>query len=379
MSANFVDALLGYELYVLSRGTASREDINKHLEGNKRVSISPRTYQHYKKLMANGFRSYVPINRFDVSQALGKLQLAADRRRYSRHKVETPATISSDGINWHECKIIDISLVGFGIYTLEKFRVRPGSQVWIQMGGYSPILSFIAWQAHDDTGTRLGVRAIEFIDNFKITSTKEIDDLRLQGLLVIYREIDDHIDWKYLVHILEKGTELIESIADLLLEIGRAAGEELTPSRPILESIQFGSPGGVEIKIDFGVAEILKVIVESIQNLGLKRSRYRAETERITLENQRLSLENANLQVEVLRNALSLTSEAQTRQIKDDVIQKLIRQPLKQALQVDRLPSNLFEENSIERGILEKRVLPAAAEIMDGDDPTYQVRVSSKN
>ena len=66
----------------------SCDDINEYLKQEGRHPISVRTYGHYESLQAHGFRSYIPINKFDVFQALGQLQMAADRRRYSRAKIE---------------------------------------------------------------------------------------------------------------------------------------------------------------------------------------------------------------------------------------------------------------------------------------------------
>jgi hypothetical protein len=91
---------------------------------NPFLSISPQVY--YKKLIAHGFRSYIPINKFDVFQSLGKIELAADRRRYYRETIEQPVLISRDGIRWINGKIIDKSLVGFGIVTQHKFPITKG-------------------------------------------------------------------------------------------------------------------------------------------------------------------------------------------------------------------------------------------------------------
>ena len=82
MSAQFVDALKGYDYFLSARGRASREEVNRHLASINRKAIAQRTFTHYGNLIDKGFRSYVPINKFDVFQSLGRLQLAADRRRY---------------------------------------------------------------------------------------------------------------------------------------------------------------------------------------------------------------------------------------------------------------------------------------------------------
>jgi hypothetical protein len=156
--------------------------------------------------------------------------------------------------------------------------------------------------------------------------------------------------------------------------------------------IEFSSPGGAEVKIDFGVAEILKVLLEAFRNLGLYRKRYQEETRHIAIENdrkklenegiklehERKELENANYKIEVIRNAINVASEAQTKMINDEVTRSLLSDPLKRALNVKEIPKDLFRENSLEQGILENRVIPAALELLNGDDPHYELDVSAE-
>src|SRR3990172_13092239 len=123
MSARFVDALKGYEYFLSVRGKADIEDINRHLKKVGRSPIRPRTYIHCQKLIDKGFRSYVPINKFDVFESLGRLQLASDRRKYSREVVDFPAEISRDGASWSSAKLIDSSMVGFGLILPDRFSV----------------------------------------------------------------------------------------------------------------------------------------------------------------------------------------------------------------------------------------------------------------
>src|SRR5512138_209785 len=136
MSAEFVDALKGYEFYLKERGEATIDDVNNYLCTHGRTPIQLRTYGHYRKLLAHGFRSYIPINQFDVFQALGKLQMAADRRRYQRDKVRISARVSFDGENWKDAVVTDKSLVGFGVTVFEKFSISKGAKIWIRLEDY---------------------------------------------------------------------------------------------------------------------------------------------------------------------------------------------------------------------------------------------------
>ncbi len=71
-------------------GTPDRQQVNLALKRQGRSAISPRTYSHYLSLLDSGFRTYVPINKFDVFQAIGQLPISPDRRRYSREDAEAP-------------------------------------------------------------------------------------------------------------------------------------------------------------------------------------------------------------------------------------------------------------------------------------------------
>jgi hypothetical protein len=144
MSAEFVDALKGYEYYLKERGDATIEDVNNHLSVHGRRPIQLRTYGHYHKLLAHGFRSYIPINKFDVFQSLGRIQMAADRRRYGRDKTKIPAKISVDRTNWKNALIVDKSLVGFGIETSEIFSVSKGTKIWVKLDGYNDIPAILS-------------------------------------------------------------------------------------------------------------------------------------------------------------------------------------------------------------------------------------------
>ena len=139
MAAQFVDALKGYEYYIKNRGKLSLENINNFLESIERSPISQRTFGHYKKLLKRGFMSYVPINQFDVYQTLDKLQVASDRRRYVRDKVDIDANVSLDKNTLIPVKIIDRSLVGFGMATFTNFTLKPGSFIWVHIKQYRDI------------------------------------------------------------------------------------------------------------------------------------------------------------------------------------------------------------------------------------------------
>lgn len=174
--------------------------------------------------------------------------------------------------------------------------------------------------------------------------------------------------WANLFRVLEKTDELLEAAQDLIITVDEIARTRIHPARPTLRSINFGSPGEAQIKVDFGVAEIIRVVVEKIQFWRDQKRRLRAET-------QQVELEIANLAIEVARNAIHLRREPAEEGIGRELVAELMRGPLQKALGVSELPEKLFEDGSLEEGIVQQRLLPAATDLLAGDDLDFDVQV----
>jgi len=395
MAAEYVDALLGYEYFLEKRGKVTRDQINDYLTSNGRKTIHHRTYTHYKKLIENGFRSYVPINKFDVFQALGKLEIAADRRRYHREKRIEQINISRDRKEWVKAVLTDQSMVGFGIVS-SRFPVRPGTQIWVQIKDYLDIPVIVVWRKHESGFTRMGIRALEFISKYRLLETEKESTLP-RGHLTITRSEDDKLSWENLYRILSKTNELLVASNDLIYVVADQSKTEIRLATPIIESIKFGSPGLIDILTALGVSGLLKVVfdhlsksvldkrhyLEEIRNLklennGIDLDNRRKEIEikqyeiQITQENARRSIENTNLMIETMRNAFKLINEIQDKGITGPFVEE-IKQQLAGFLDLPHLPSGAFAPGTLERSILEKRILPPAAELIGGDDPGFQI------
>ncbi len=368
MSAEFVDALKGYEYYLEQRGKASLVEINNYLVSHGRRPIQLRTYGHYRKLLANGFRSYIPINKFDVFQSLGRVQMAADRRRYEREKVQIPAQISSDGEKWIGTEIIDKSLVGFGIAIPGKLHKTKGTKLWVKQEGYDDIPAIMVWQKYDDNSdfARFGVRAFEFVVKYQ-QEEGEIRAARLTGVIKIVREKEGDVDWENLFRILSETNRLIDAISALIYTIDEVMDTNIRLARPVLSSIKFGSPGELQTKVDLGIAEILKTLIEKFQYWSLDKKRY-------IEENRRKELENINYGVDVIRNAINLHKEAKEAGISDEAIRTVL-DPIKKVFNAKKLPRGLFDDGSLERAVLTERVMPVIAELIAGDDPDFKITV----
>jgi hypothetical protein len=372
MSAEFVDALKGYEYYLKERGEATIDDVNNYLVTHGRRPIQPRTYGHYRKLLAHGFRSYIPINQFDVFQALGKLQMAADRRRYQRDKIHTPAQVSLDREIWKDAIVTDKSLVGFGLSTFEKFSVSKGTKIWIRLDDYDDIPVILVWRSHDQDEdiTKLGVRAFEFIAKYRLTEENLITP-RLTGVLQISRAEEGNLEWRHIYRVLDKNNQLLDAVSDLIYSISEALDSKVRVATPVLMSIKFGSPGELQTKVDFGVAEIIRVLIEKIQYWSLDRTRF-------IQENRKRELENVNYGIEIARNAINLHKEAIEAGMTDDAVATIL-EPIKSVFNVKKLPKRLFVEGTLERGVLTERVIPVIAELVAGDDTDFKIEVYETN
>lgn len=381
-NATFVDAFKGYEYYLDQRGKASLDEINIFLKSRRRNPIRQRTYEHYRKLLRNGFRSYISINKFDVFQSLGKIQMAADRRRFKREPSENQVQISKNGVKWVDGRLVDRSLVGFGIVTEGRFPSRSGTPLWVRMEGYSDIPGILVWRTHNEDNTRIGIRSIEFIAKFRIQP--ESDSLREQGLLTITRDKEGDLDWEIFFNILDTTNQLMGSLADFLFAIGDASGQELHITRTVLDTIEFGSPGKANVNLDGNLAEIAKLIITFLVDKKLIKRRITAEVENTELQNleiaartEGLRLSNENMKIEVMRNALNLRAQVEETSVTNPIAEEL-KQQLPGILGLVKPLDDLLSPGSPERAILDERIIPAMLELLAGDDPDFSAEVSTK-
>lgn len=387
MATTFVDALLGYEYFLGKRGHVSQVNINIYLESIGHSPIATRTYTHYRSLLRHGFRSYVPINQFDVSRTLGQLQMAADRRRYSREKVrEMGAMVSSDRSIWFPANVIDSSLVGFGMTMANPLSFESGSLIWVRIENHYDIPAILVWQHGYNKGTKFGVRSFEFIAMHQIAKGEVLPG-RPTSILTVRKTSDISIDWRELYRIMGKIDELIDASTTLLYSIAEIANIDIIIAPPVILSIKYGSPFGIKLNIDRIVADIVKVPLEKFQFWSLEKERYKVETRKLKIENVMLEedlkgkkLENTMREIELIRNAIRAGREVISLGIAQQVADSLIVSVMN-TLNIKQLPYPLFEPGSLERGIVTDRLLPAAAELVAGDDPEIEIKVkrSSSN
>lgn len=372
-NALFVDALKGYEYFLLRRGDIGLEEINQHLIDEGRNPIAQRTFNHYHKLLRNGFRSYIPINKFDVFQSLGNIQFAADRRRYSRKAVDIPTEFSRDAKNWHTARIIDKSIVGFGIGTEKKFPTSIGVSGWVKIEGYYDIPVVIVWRKHSENTTRLGLRSIEFISRYRFVP--EIFEARKTKSLRIQRDVPGYLEWENLFAVLWRVNELIDSTSDLVYALEDVYDVEVDLFTPEINYIRFGSPGDTSIKIDFGVAEIIRIVLEKIQFWGLQKRLLISQVEGQEISNESVKLANAITRIEIIRNAVKLSKEIDDPTLQKE-LEKEIRVAVPSIFKSEDSIEGILVEGSPELAILKERVIPAATDLIAGDDTDYSIEIS---
>ena len=360
MAAQFVDALKGYEYYIENRGNTSIDKVNQFLESKERSHISHRTYGHYNKLMRRGITSYVPINQFDVDITLGRLQMATDRRRYARELIQGDASVSSDGTNWIKAKVINKSVVGFGLITENQLPFKTKNFIWLRIENYDDIPAFLVWKRYEENSTRFGARALKFIAKYR-TSEEIIFFDRLTGQLVVRKTSGGRISWQEFLRIMAKIDEMIGASTDLLKSFAKMIDTDLKLAKPVLSSIKFSSPGEFVINIDIALAFLILGLLKAIQLWKPMIKRFKEVTMTIELKNDILEIQKA-------RKIIKLTKEANESNMIKELADNL-SPSIKQALNNENLPSNMFAPNSPENGILISRLIPAALDLAIGDDP----------
>lgn len=120
-------------------------------------------------------------------------------------------------------------------------------------------------------------------------------------------------------------------------------------------------------KVDLGVAEILRVLIEKFQFWSLDKKRF-------IEENRKRELENVNFGIEVVRNAINLRKEAIESGMTEDAVATIL-EPIKTIFNRKNLPKGLFGDGTLERGVLTERVMPVIAELVSGDDPDFEIMI----
>jgi hypothetical protein len=375
-NALFVDALKGYEFYLSRKGNVSIDQVNAYLDEQGRNQIALRTYTHYSKLLEHGFRSYIPINKFDVFQSIGKIQLAADRRRYHREPTNIPAEISRDKKNWHQALIIDRSIVGFGIITEKRFPTSTSVSGWVRIDGYYEIPVVIVWRQHDEEATRLGVRAMEFVAKYRI-QPEELEKVGSMRILRVRRKSKDGLEWNNVYGTLERINELIQSAADLMYTFEDVYGVPVYIRSSAVKSIAFGSPGDIQVKVDLGIAEVIRTVLDMVQFGGLQKRKLRAEIEAQELDNEAKNLANENLKLEIIRNAVKTSKAIQETSLVEPIVNDL-KKLIPDILDAKDALKESFSPGSPELGILAERILPASVDLTAGDDADYEAEVTDE-
>lgn len=271
-------------------------------------------------------------------------------------------------------KIRDKSLVGFGIETTEELQLTRNNLLFIRIEPNLYIPVIIVWKHKENNLLRFGVRALEFIETYKISDI-EIIVKKSPGILTVKKTSEKYLSWKELYRILEKINELVEGSSELLIEIAKSAGlKEFKIIQPTLSSITFDSPFKIDIKIDFDVAKILNVIFSWCYLGKVRKERYKVLTGGIRND---INFENNKqlLEFELRRNAINPKKESEEPDVPSDISEPL-KEELKDIYKIKQLPSDLFAPGSYENGILKNQVVSQAEELIAGDDPEIEVTVT---
>jgi len=107
------------------------------------------------------------------------------------------------------------------------------------------------------------------------------------------------------------------------------------------------------------------------------KDRYRKEPKRTKKKNK--IEEKRQLELEYRRNALKPKKETEESAPIPRRLSASLRKQLKDALDLKKLPRNLLGTGSPERGIIKNQLIPAAVELVAGDDPEIEVEVKENS
>lgn len=87
------DAAAGWEIYRNSGFSLTRDEVNDRLVRAGFAPVSPRTYDHYRRLQRRGFRRYVTINRLDTMTVPDPFKDESIRSRYAFERADVPTQL----------------------------------------------------------------------------------------------------------------------------------------------------------------------------------------------------------------------------------------------------------------------------------------------
>jgi hypothetical protein len=401
-NASYRDAAIGYDYFWQNRGKISREDVNKYLSGQRRFQISTRTFGHYRNLLSHGVRHYVSINRFDVLTALERLDAVPDRSGYMREAIDIAAQVSIDNKDWIEARVIDRSQIVLGILINRRISIPTNSPLWVRTHGYDDIPTVVIWRELGEDFTRVDVRAAQFLASYRDNQGESYH--RGFDRLFIERDVEEKILWDDFYRVLTTANELIQATTELLYTLGDAFDTDIRVAETVIQRISFGSPGGAELKIDFGVGDVMKLVLDTFHYWKPDARIREAEAERKQLENRQLKyqievdqeksdieaasqredlkrkqLDNLDRKLQILSSMQSPLSNPSKAMLVDAIAEQ-IKGELPEILGVsvppERLPE-LFAPGTPERGLLGGHLLPAAARLYGDGDEDFMVKIDT--
>ena len=138
--------------------------------------------------------------------------------------------------------------------------------------------------------------------------------------LFIERDVEEKILWDDFYRVLTTANELIQATTELLYTLGDAFDTDIRVAETVIQRISFGSPGGAELKIDFGVGDVMKLVLDTFHYWKPDARIREAEAERKQLENRQLKY-----QIEVDQEKSDIEAASQREDLKRKQLDNLDR------------------------------------------------------
>lgn len=268
MTARPIDAAEGYRLFLRHGGRVELDEINEYLRGLGLRTVSPRMYEHYRRLSRHGYDSYIPINRFDIAVASEHAWSEDLRARYGEIRQAVPAEVMW-GARTYEAEVESLGA------TTATVVARPAPRA-----GTNVVLRLTA------TGIS---RAGAVVRSDPETGRFHIAFDPYTSVPVAGSDAPFHARWTFPIR---DASQSVVAVSDIMLKMDRLLNritiDEERTELVRLSRVSLSSPleilliGGVVVKVAFDVAKR----VAEIRNEWFQGTKAKYEAEGIQLDNE---------------------------------------------------------------------------------------------
>ncbi|HZN13899.1 MAG TPA: hypothetical protein VFB78_06520 [Acidimicrobiales bacterium] len=260
------DTRAGFDIFRSAGGEISLDAVNSGLEDAGYGPVSPRTYAHYRSLLAAGFERYVSINRFDVARAATPFENASASPRYAYTAMDVGVRVifaKSNRLLETFGRATEVGEVGAVlrfddpdvVEGLRQLKPQPGDMVTVR---YLEIGRTEDGRVVDaDAKSTPAVIEIEYAHLLSIASFEVGQPLaNAEARFVLTGPVSDQtldVTSRRIYHFFE----LIEGIRALSNRVGAKQAQPVYAEPPVLRSLSVASPADVVLLLAQQVQDLI--------------------------------------------------------------------------------------------------------------------------